>query len=70
MSKNRQKTTDTPLVVLYKILCDAVFDDEHGANETTFNALSILGNAIDKKIAKEITDKVTKEDDRYKYAEW
>lgn len=70
LSKQGNNQPASPLVVLYKILCDAIFDDEHGANETTFNALSILGDAIDKKMAKEIKAKVKKEDDRYKYEEW
>jgi hypothetical protein len=47
-----------------------VFDDKHGANETTYNALLVLGEAIDKKTANDIKNKVREDDGRYKYAEW
>lgn len=70
MDKTR-KTDDKsdPLLSLYKILCNAVFDDEYGANETTYNALMILGEAIDRKAAKEIAQKISKADERYRYLE-
>lgn len=57
----------SPLTALYQILCNAVFDDEHGANQTTYNALMILGAAINKKAAEEINNKVIQEEGRYKY---
>ena len=70
MSSQRQiKNSKSPLTVLYQLLCNAVFEDEHGANQTTYNALMILGAAIDKDVADSINRKLVKEDDRYKYDE-
>jgi hypothetical protein len=57
----------SPLINLYRILCNAVFDDPLGANETTYNVLMILGEAIDKTTAKEIARKVEYRDGRYRY---
>jgi len=55
--------------VLYQILCNAVFEDEHGANQTTYNALMILGAAIDKDVTDAVNKKLTEEDGRYRYTE-
>jgi hypothetical protein len=71
MSNQRKKTehVKNPLVVLYQMLCDAVFEDEHGANKTAYNALMILGAAIDKDATNEINQKIEERDGRYKYLE-
>jgi hypothetical protein len=71
MSNQRKKGehVKNPLVVLYQMLCDAVFEDEHGANKTTYNTLMILGGAIDKEVANVISQKIAEEDGRYKYLE-
>jgi hypothetical protein len=71
MSNQRKKgkRVKNPLVVLYQMLCDAVFEDEHGANKTTYNTLMILGSAIDKEVANVISQKIAEEDGRYKYLE-
>ena len=68
-NQRRPNHVKNPLVVLYQVLCDAVFEDEHGANQTTYNALMILGAAIDKEATDAINQKVTEEDGRYKYLE-
>ncbi|NDG03984.1 MAG: hypothetical protein EB121_01330, partial [Alphaproteobacteria bacterium] len=59
----------SPLTVLYQVLCNAVFEDEHGANQTTYNALMILGASIDKDVADSVNKKLREEDGRYKYEE-
>lgn len=68
-NQRRNKHVKNPLVVLYQVLCNAVFEDEHGANQTAYNALMILGAAIDKDVTSAINEKVTKEEGRYKYLE-
>jgi hypothetical protein len=68
MNKNKQKTTDTPLVVLFKILATALLDDEYGINETAFNALSIMGNLINARMMDDLRKKVELKDGRYYYA--
>lgn len=67
MNKNKQKTTDTPLVVLFKILATALLEDEHGINETAFNALTIMGELIDKRMMDDLRKKVENNDGRYYY---
>jgi len=67
MNKNKQKTTDTPLVVLFKILATALLDDEHGINETAFNALTIMGNLINTRMMDDLRKKVERKDGRYYY---
>lgn len=59
----------SPLTVLYQMLCNSVFEDEHGANKTTYNALMILGASIDKDVTDAINNKLTEEDGRYRYTE-
>jgi len=60
---------ENPLTVLYKTLCNALFDDDCGVNETAYSALMILGDAIDKKTRKQIDDKIVNDGGRYKYLE-
>jgi hypothetical protein len=67
MNKNKQKTTDTPLVVLFKILATALLDDEYGINETAFNALTIMGNLINARMMNDLSKKVELKDGRYYY---
>ena len=67
--RKRIEPIKSPLAVLYQVLCNAVFDDEHGANQTTYNALMILGAAIDKEVTADINSKITETDGRYRYEE-
>jgi hypothetical protein len=71
MSNQRKKSerVKNPLVVLYQVLCNAVFDDEYGANKTTYNALMILGAAIDQETTKDINSRIEERDKRFRYAE-
>lgn len=66
-AKKKFDATENPLIVLYKTLCNAIFDDEYGANQTAYSALMILGDAIDKKTRADIDAKIIVEDGRYKY---
>lgn len=68
MNKDKQKTTDTPLVVLFKILATALLEDEQGINETAFNALTIMGELIDKRMMDDLRKKVENNDGRYYYS--
>ncbi|NDC55265.1 MAG: hypothetical protein EBZ69_00260 [Alphaproteobacteria bacterium] len=68
-SQRRIEHVKSPLTVLYQVLCNAVFEDEHGANQTTYNALMILGASIDKDVADSVNKKLREEDGRYKYEE-
>lgn len=68
-SQRKTDVAKNPLTVLYQVICNAAFEDEHGANQTLYNALMILGAAIHKETAKEINKKITQEEGRYKYAD-
>lgn len=58
-----------PLTVLYQILCNSVFEDKYGANETAYKALQILGDMINKEAASAIQKKIVEKKGRYKYAD-
>lgn len=68
MNKDKQKTTDTPLVVLFKILATALLEDEYGINKTAFNALTIMGNLINTRMMDDLCKKVELKEGRYYYA--
>jgi len=69
MANQRKKTEHekNPLIVLYRMLCDSVFDDECGVNGTAYNALMILGKALSEDVMNEINARVYEEDGRYRY---
>jgi len=47
MPKRKLAIDRNPLAILFKILANALLEDEHGINETAFNALSVLAGLID-----------------------
>lgn len=57
----------TPLVVLFKILANALLEDKYGVNMTAYNALMLLADTIDKDMAAAIEKKVIKTGSRYRY---
>jgi hypothetical protein len=65
--KKRFDAEPSPLAVLYKILCNAVFDDIAGTNQTAYNALMILGNLVDKEAAADVKKKISEKNGRYRY---
>lgn len=67
--RKRIEHVKNPLVVLYQVLCNAVFEDEAGANKTTYNALMILGAAIDQETTKDINSRIEERDGRFRYGE-
>ena len=64
---DRKPKDNTPLAVLCKILCNGVFNDVCGANETTYNAILVLLDLIDDKTAAQIRGQIEKRGERYKY---
>jgi hypothetical protein len=67
MPKKIQHKADNPLLVLFKILANALLEDPHGVNLTAKNALLILADVIERGAAKEIEKKITCDNERYKY---
>ena len=69
MTSQRKKTEHgkNPLAVLYKVLCNAVFDDVAGTNQTAYNALMILGDLVDKDAAADVKKKISEKNGRYRY---
>lgn len=65
--KKRFDAEPNPLAVLYKILCNAVFDDIAGTNQTAYNALMILGDLVDKDAAAAVKKKISEKNGRYRY---
>lgn len=60
-------TVPSPLVVLFKLLANALLEDKYGVNMTAYNALLILAALIDKDMAAEIKKKVVENRNRYRY---
>lgn len=56
-----------PLAVLFKILANALLEDERGINQTAYNALSVLAELIDKRLATELDKKSAEKNGRYRY---
>lgn len=69
MAKKTLNSNDAadPLVVLFKILSDALLDDVCGVNPTAKNALLILADVIKKGMAQDLEKKIVREGSRYKY---
>jgi hypothetical protein len=67
MTKNKLSEVENPLVVLLRILATALLEDKYGVNETAFNALMLLMEAADKKVAEEIKKKSAKIRRRFRY---
>lgn len=67
MTKNKLSEIENPLVVLLRILSNALLEDKYGINETAFNALMLLMEAADKKAAEEVKKKSTKIRRRFRY---
>ena len=64
---NKFNNEHNPLVVLFKILTNALLDDKHGVNTTAYNALLILAGTVDADLAKEIEKKAAKRSGRHRY---
>lgn len=70
MPKKTQNKADNPLLVLIKILSNALLDDPYGVNLTAKNALLILADLVQPETAQELEKKIVRDvDDRYKYEE-
>lgn len=68
MRKRKLTGDHNPLTVLFKILANALLEDEHGINGTAFNALLLLGELIDKDLLTEYLQKrVREQNDRYRF---
>lgn len=65
--KKRFDAAPSPLAALYKVLCNAVFDDIAGTNQTAYNALMILGDLVDKEAAADVKKKISEKNGRYRY---
>jgi hypothetical protein len=61
------KTTANPLVVLFKMLANALLEDKYGINTTAYNSLLILAATIDKNMANDIKKKAAESRNRYRY---
>jgi hypothetical protein len=70
MPKKTPNKADNPLLVLVKILANALLDDPHGVNVTAKNALLILADLVQPETAQELEKKIVRDaDNRYKYEE-
>lgn len=69
MPKKTQNKADNPLLVLVRVLANALLEDPHGVNLTAKNALLILVDLVQRGEAQEIEKKIVCEDERYKYEE-
>lgn len=69
MPPNPEKfnSTPNPLVVLFKLLANALLEDKYGVNASAYNALLILAAVIDKETAADIKKKVAANRNRYRY---
>lgn len=67
MAKNKLNDLDNPLVVLMRILSNALLEDKYGVNETAYSALLLLLAAVNKDVADEIKKKSKKTGRRFRY---
>ena len=67
MPKKTLNENDNPLVLLFKILTNALLDDPRGINRTAKNALLIMADVVQPDMAKQIEAKIVKIGSRYKY---
>lgn len=70
MLKKTKNKADNPLLVLFKILANALLDDPLGVTLTAKNALLILGDLVQPGAAQELEKKIERSSaSRYRYAE-
>jgi hypothetical protein len=68
MTKTKRLDIKTnPLAVLFKILANALLEDRYGIDQTAYNALCILAEVIDERLATELRKKTKEHNSRYKY---
>jgi hypothetical protein len=68
MPKKNLADAKNPLTILFKILANALLEDESGIDGTAFNALLLLGELIDKELLTEYLQKrVREENGRYRF---